>query len=153
MRLVSGFLSIASWLVCYAHVFPCTLPTCTCTMYVYIPSAVIDLSSIEPENLGPLHLEQIPLCSFTEKGRPYKPKAKKNKKKWRKDEEHRAHKKAEGQDGERVGKRDGGDYRQVRTVLQMYVCICANVCTCMRRLDSSLYVYVQLLFNAESRRP
>lgn len=78
-------------------------------------SAVIDLSSIEPENLGPLHLEQIPLCSFTEKGRPYKPKAKKNKKKWRKDEEHRAHKKGEGQDGERAGKKDGGEYRQVRT--------------------------------------
>ena len=56
---------------------------------------MIDLSSIEPDSLGPLHLEEIPLCSFSEKGRPYKPKAKKSKKKW-KDDEHR-NKKTKGE--------------------------------------------------------
>ena len=93
--------------------------TCICQLHVYsvlhvFSAVVIDLSSIEPENLGPLHLEQIPLCSFSEKGRPYKAKAKKNKKKWRKDEEHRGRKKTEGQDGERGGKKSGGEHKQVK---------------------------------------
>ena len=91
---------------------------CTCL--------VIDLSSIEPESLGPLHLEEIPLCYFAEKGRPYKPKTKKNKKKWRKDEERRAHKKGEGQDGERNAKKEH----------RVVIIACLFVCTC------TLYVYV-----------
>ncbi|CAI8056730.1 hypothetical protein GBAR_LOCUS30905 [Geodia barretti] len=76
---------------------------------------VIDLSSIEPESLGPLHLEEIPLCSFTEKGRPYKPKSKKNKKKWRKDEEHRSKRKADMVDQETrrsSGKDQGGEVKE-----------------------------------------
>ena len=63
---------------------------------------MIDLSNIEPDSLGPLHLEAIPLCSFTEKGRPYRPKAKKSKKKWRKEEEQRRGRRAGSQtEGER----------------------------------------------------
>ena len=87
-------------------------------MYVY--HAVIDLSSIEPESLGPLHLEEIPLCSFTEKGRPYKPKSKKNKKKWRKDEEHRSKRKADMVDQETrrsSGKDQGGEVRPLVFIL------------------------------------
>ena len=92
----------------YVHVCLC-LYLCLCP--------VIDLSSIEPESLGPLHLEEIPLCSFTEKGRPYKPKAKKNKKKLHKDEEHRARKKGEGQDGERRSKKE----RRVVSIAYLFV--------------------------------
>ena len=99
---------------------------------------MIDLSGIEPDSLGPLHLEEIPLCSFTEKGRPYKPKAKKNKKKWRKEEEHRSKRKAEDQaEGERAGEdgevsADIDNYkkrvslcgrRNVVTVIDLVLCV------------------------------
>ena len=83
--------------------------------------AVIDLSSIEPESLGPLHLEEIPLCSFTEKGRPYKPKSKKSKKKWRKEEEHRSKRKADImvdlETRRSSGKDQGGEVRPLVFIL------------------------------------
>ena len=79
--------------------------------------AVIDLSSIEPDSLGPLHLEKIPSCCFAEKGRPYKPKVKKNKKKWRsKDEDRRGRKKTESRDGEMSGRKTSGEHRGVYTL-------------------------------------
>ena len=88
---------------------------------------MIDLSSIEPESLGPLHLEEIPLCSFSEKGRPYKPKTKKSKKKWKsKDEEHRGKKKGEGQEGDKKKR-----VQYVCTCVCMYRCNYAYIlCSC-----------------------
>ena len=56
---------------------------------------MIDLSNIEPENLGPLHLEEIPLCSFNERGKPHKPK-KTSKKKQQKEEKQKQREMEEG---------------------------------------------------------
>ena len=89
---------------------------------------MIDLSSIEPENLGPLHLEQIPLCSFAERGRPYKPyKPKPKKKKSRRSEEERRGRKkgSEGQGGERKGKKSSEEHAQVRAAA--HVCVCMSI--------------------------
>ena len=82
---------------------------------------MIDLSGIEPESLGPLHLEEIPPCTFTEKGRPYKPKTKKNKKKWRKEEEHRGRRKSEHQEKEKSEKKLSEDHGEVDSHTQHVV--------------------------------
>ena len=85
----------ASQLHKHVHVPP-SLPPSSLSLSPYLPPSlpslppspplVIDLSAIEPENLGPLHLEQIPACSFNERGKPHKPK-KSSRKRARKEEE------------------------------------------------------------------